>query len=205
MPDDSINTVVFDMDDVLCDYDRAARIAHMAKTTGLDPDAIVAAIWGTGFDDRADEGEFTAHTYLAETQSRLGVRISAQDWAAARKAGMTPRPVILEMAHRVAERTQVAGFTNNGPLMRDMMGDIFPEALALFGEHLYFSCDIGIGKPAPKAFLKMLERLDAEPRRTLFIDDNEGYIHGAAEAGLHVHRYVDADALAHQLQDFGLL
>ena len=169
----------------------------MARTTGLRAEDIVAAIWGSGFDDRADEGAFTPDDYLSETQRLLGVQISAQDWAAARKASITPRPAVLEMAHRAGERAQLAAFTNNGPLMRSMIGDIFPDALALFGEQLFFSCDIGIAKPAPEAYLQVLERLGAEPHRTLFIDDNEGYIRGAAEAGLHVHRYTNADALEH--------
>lgn len=205
MPDATIDTVIFDMDDVLCGYDRAARVRHMAETTGLAEADIVAAIWGSGFDDAADEGAFTAAEYLAETQRRLGRPITARQWAAARKAGMTPNPEMLELAGRVAERATIACFTNNGPLMRERMAEIFPEVPALFGARLFFSADIGLGKPKPEAFLAVLERLNASPTRTLFIDDNEGYTVGAAAAGLHVHRFSDAETLVDLLRGFSLL
>ncbi len=205
MSNQSINTVIFDMDDVLCDYDRAARVRSMAEITGLTPAEIVTAIWESGFDERADEGDYTAAEYLAETVRRLGRPITAGQWAAARRAGMTPRPNVLEMARRVGTRATIACLTNNGPLMREMMVEIFPEASALFGERLFFSADLGAGKPAAAAFHTVLERVGGVPDRSLFIDDDEGYVLGAAEAGLHAHRYTDEEALAQQLRNFGLL
>jgi glucose-1-phosphatase len=205
MSDQAINTVIFDLDDVLCDYDRDARIAHMEQSTGLSRDVIIAALWESGFDDDADEGAYSAAAYLTETEMRLGCSITATQWADARKAGMTPRPVVLEMVRRIQARVSLAGFTNNGPLMHQMIADIFPEAHELFGEQLFFSCDIGLAKPDPKAFLAVLEKIGAQPQQTLFIDDSEGYVLGAAAAGLHVHRYIDAESLAHQLRNFDLL
>jgi len=205
MPSFRITTVIFDVDDVLCDYDRSLRIAHMAQSTGLEPAAIVAAIFDSGFDDRADAGEFDAETYLAETNRRLGSDIGAADWAAARKAGMTPRPKVLEMARRAGERATLAALTNNGPLMRQQMADIFPEAHALFGDRLFFSSDLGFAKPDPRAFLAVLERVGGTPESALFIDDDAGYLTGAAEAGLSTHQYVGEEALARRLAEFDLL
>ncbi len=205
MPSVRITTVIFDVDDVLCDYDRGARIAHMAQSTGLEPDAIVAAIFDSGFDDRADAGEFDAQSYLAETNRRLGSTLGAAEWAAARRAGMTPRPAVLEMARRAGENATLAALTNNGPLMHERMADIFPEALALFGERLFFSSNLGFAKPDPRAFLKVLERVGGAPQSALFIDDDAGYLAGAAEAGLFTHQYTDEAALARRLEDFGLL
>ena len=158
MPSVRIKTVIFDVDDVLCDYDRGARIAHMARSTGLQPGAIVTAIFESGFDDRADAGEYDAASYLAETNRRLGTTLTAAAWAAARKAGMTPRPAVLEMARRVGEKAALAALTNNGPLMYERIGDIFPDALALFGERLFFSSELGFAKPDPRAFLALVGR-----------------------------------------------
>jgi FMN phosphatase YigB (HAD superfamily) len=205
MPSVRIETVIFDVDDVLCDYDRGARIARMAAATGLEPAAIVAAIWDSGFDERADAGEFDAVSYLAETNRRLGRTITAAEWAAARRAGMTPRPAVLEMAGRAGKMATLAALTNNGPLMRERMSDIFPEAAVLFGERLFFSWELGLAKPDPRAFLAVLERVGGRPESALFIDDDAGYLTGAAEAGLFTHQYTGEEALARQLADFGLL
>ena len=205
MPEPSIDTVIFDMDGVLCDYDRDARVRAMAETTGLAPEAVVAAIWDSGFDERADEGAFTAEAYLAETIRLLGRPISADAWAAARRAGMTPKPDMLALARRIGARATIACLTNNGPLMRKHMDGIFPEVPALFGERMFFSSDLGVGKPAQAAFLAVLERVGGTAERALFIDDDAGYLQGALAAGLHGHLFSETAALEAEFRRFGLL
>ena len=48
---------------------------------------------------------------------------------------------------------------------------------------------MGMKKPAPQAFLKILSEHNIAPENTLFIDDNEGHLRCAREAGLHVFHY----------------
>lgn len=201
----AVTAVIFDMDGVLCDYDRDVRIARMAEITGLEPAAIVAAIWDSGFDERADEGEFSADEYLAETQRLLGWPITAEAWAAARRAGMTPKPDMLVLARELRGRVTTACLTNNGPLMHRHMNAIFPEVPALFGERMFFSSELGVGKPAPAVFLKVLERIGGTPAQALFIDDDAGYIAGAIEAGLRTHLYSETAALEAELRRLGVL
>lgn len=49
----------------------------------------------------------------------------------------------------------------------------------------YYSCEIGLRKPEASSFLHVLEKHNADPTRTLFIDDSIQHIHGARKAGLH--------------------
>jgi len=49
----------------------------------------------------------------------------------------------------------------------------------------YYSCQIGLRKPDAAAFHHVLNRHDADPARTLFIDDSIQHVHGARAAGLH--------------------
>jgi FMN phosphatase YigB (HAD superfamily) len=118
---------------------------------------------------------------------------------------MTPRPNVLAMARQVGQRAAIACLTNNGLFMRDMMGMIFPEARALFGERMFFSAELGVGKPKPQVFLAVLERVGGVPARALFIDDSAEYIGGAEAAGLHTHQYRDEARLRRTLEGFGLL
>ena len=43
----AIDTVIFDMDDVLCNYDCEARLDHMVRSLGLEREAIIEAIWAS--------------------------------------------------------------------------------------------------------------------------------------------------------------
>jgi putative hydrolase of the HAD superfamily len=49
----------------------------------------------------------------------------------------------------------------------------------------YYSCEIGLRKPHTEAFHHVLQRHNADPGRTLFIDDSIQHVLGARAAGLH--------------------
>jgi glucose-1-phosphatase len=44
-----IKLVLFDMDNVLCDYDRGKRVAHLAGLARSTSERVDKAIWESGF------------------------------------------------------------------------------------------------------------------------------------------------------------
>ena len=49
----------------------------------------------------------------------------------------------------------------------------------------FYSCELGLAKPDPAYFEAILARIDRTAAKTLFIDDNESNVEGAASIGLH--------------------
>ena len=194
-----IRHVVFDMDGVLCRYDFPRRLDVMAKHSGVTVAAIEDAIFKSGFDDQADQGRFTAEQYLQGMAERLGVAVSRADWVAARKASMTPDHDMLTLARALGRRVGTAMLTNNGPLLRAHIGEIFPQVVELFGARAFFSCEFGTGKEETAVFALLLKRIGGTAAETLFIDDSANYIENARAAGLCVHHFRGIDALLAQL------
>jgi len=203
--DPSIRAVLFDMDDVLCDYDFARRMSHMARATGLSAESIQEKIWDSGFDQEADEGRHTADEYLKGFQVRLGVPLSRADWVAARAASMTPNQRVLSMARTIAKRLPIALLTNNGFLLKETLPNIFPEVIEIFGERAFVSAQFGFAKPDVAVFHAVAERLGLEPDTLLFIDDQADYVAGARQAGLQVHKFDSAEGLERALVTLRLL
>ena len=58
-----ISTILFDMNDVLCRYDREARIGDLARACGKTPSFAEAAIWRSGYEDLGDTGAMDADGY----------------------------------------------------------------------------------------------------------------------------------------------
>ena len=184
-----IRHVVFDMDGVLCQYDFSRRLLEMAQRIGVTAAAIDEAIFKSGFDDEADRGRFTAEQYLEGMTARLGVAVGRADWLAARQAAMTPDRDMLTLARTLGRRAGTAMLTNNGPLLRAHIGEIFPQVVELFGDRVFFSCEFGTGKEETAVFALLLARIGAIPAATLFIDDSAAYIDNARAAGLNVHHF----------------
>lgn len=52
-------------------------------------------------------------------------------------------------------------------------------------DHLYFSCDMVLMKPAPEIFQRVLKEQHLDPAETLFVDDSPANTAAAAALGLH--------------------
>ena len=204
MTESTIRQVVFDMDGVLCRTDFLRGREDLAKRIGVTAAAIETAIYRSGFDDEADQGRFTAEQYLQGMAERLGVAVGRADWLAAREAAMTPDPDMLALARALGRHVEIAMLTNNGPLLRAHIGEVFPEVVEVFGARAFFSCEFGTGKEAPRVFALLLERIGGTPAETLFIDDSADYIENGRTAGLNVHHFRGIDPLRAQMSALGL-
>ena len=79
-----------------------------------------------------------------------------------------------------------------------------------FGLRRYFtlalsSCYLGLRKPEPAIYRRALDILGSPPERTLFIDDREENVAGAAAAKMEAIRFEGAEALRRALAGLGVL
>jgi len=199
-----IRLFVFDLDDVLCGYDFDHRLNVLARMTGLEASFIEEVIWTSGFDEKCDQGNYSADEYLAGFVERLGVALSREQWIRARALSMTPDPGMLGLARAVSQTVDVSMLTNNGPLLKEALPKIIPEIAHIFGENAHFSSDFKAAKPDPAVFRRLLDHLGHHPEETLFIDDQDDYIAGAKTAGLRTHHFQGIEGLRRELAGLGV-
>src|SRR5258708_31312455 len=193
------------MDGVLDRYDLGARLDRLAAATGKRAAAIHAAIWKSGFEDAADAGKLSAEEYLRGFAERIGAPISRAAWIAARRAGMHPDRDVLELANHLKRRADIAVLTNNGFLVKDAFGELFPELPPLFGERLHVAAEFGAKKPDPAVCRRLVARHGIEPMSAMMIDDKPENVAGAEAAGLAGHRYVGLEGLRRGFEGGALL
>lgn len=202
----TIRLVIFDMDDVLCRYDLGARLRALSRLSGQTPRDIRAAIWDSGFEDLADSGAIlSTGDYLAQFGEKLGYPLTRAQWAEARRDSMTPWPDMLAIAASIAENFEVALYTNNGPMTRECLPELFPQVHALFGDRTHFSFQFNTKKPDPLAYTRLLAHLGRKPAETLFIDDKLSNVEGARLAGLHGHHFISREAFLIEAEALGIL
>ncbi len=197
--------VLFDLDDVLCRHDLGCRLRALSRLSGKRPRDIRAAVWDSGFEDECDAGGFADPlNYLSEFGTRIGHPITCIEWIAARRESMTPNHEVLELAQRIAERARIAIYTNNGPLLKLHLRELFPEAAAIFAD-CYCSYELGMKKPDPNSFIHLLRMLDVPPQDAWFIDDKLSNVEGARMAGLIGHHFRSYELLAADAKTLGLI
>jgi HAD superfamily hydrolase (TIGR01509 family) len=199
-----ITTVVFDMDGVLCRYRIERRLALLASWSGRSPDAIRAAIWGSGFEDEAERGGLSADDYLRGFGERLGYPLSAAQWMEARRVAMEPDLAVLALVQQLSAAHSVGMFTNNPLLLKRHIAEVFPAVPALFGTRTVFSAELGRSKPDPEAFHRLAIRLECASDEILYFDDDVTYVAGARKAGLSAYCVGDATGVRAGLAAHGL-
>jgi glucose-1-phosphatase len=196
-------TVIFDMDDVLCHYDLGRRLRALSRLSGQRPRDIRAAIWDSGFEGDSDAGGYPdADDYLREFGRRLGYAISRNEWIAARRESMVPTPEVLDLVRAIGKVSRLAIYTNNGPLVKIHLEELFPEAAEVFAER-YCSYEFATKKPDPASFRNLLERMGVEAAHCWFIDDKRSNVQGARMAGIRSHHYRQFPPLLQEARELG--
>ena len=123
--------VIFDMDDVLCHYDLGRRLRYLAQLADVTARDVRAALWDSGFEESSDAGGYPdSEEYLAEFSKRLDFAISKEQWLQARREAMSPNIEVLSLAQKIKGQAQIAIYTNNGPLVKEHLHMLLPEAAA---------------------------------------------------------------------------
>ena len=200
---DQPELVIFDMDDVLCHYDLGRRLRALARLADVTARDVRAAVWDSGFEDLADAGGYVEiENYLHEFGTRLGRHISLDQWIEARRIAMVPDEDVLDLAKKLSAQTSLAIYTNNGPVVKNHLDKLFPEAAEIF-KLRFCSYEFGTKKPDPMSFTKLMQALDQKPELCWFIDDKKSNVEGAKIAGLRAHHFTGYDALATETKNQG--
>ncbi|MDR3446411.1 MULTISPECIES: HAD-IA family hydrolase [unclassified Dyella] len=201
----TLRCLLFDLDEVLVDYDRSVRVSHLAHAIGCASEAVQEAIYGSGIEDAADSGMLTAASYLDALSAHLARTVTVDAWTAARRAATQVRGDVLGLATALATRVTVAILTNNGVLMAEQLPRIVPALFPLFEGRAFASAQFSARKPQAQVYTRCLDRLGVPANATLFVDDNRDNVDGAREAGLVAHHYRDLTGLKTALANFSLI
>ncbi|WP_434053301.1 MAG: HAD family phosphatase [Roseibium sp.] len=191
-----IRFVIFDMDEVLYDYDHQIRLGLLEKLTGRPASEIDAAVWGGPHEIRAEAGSpATPEGYLAQYAELLGYPIDFDTWADIRRQMMRPRHDVLDLVRRLSRKADLALLTNNGMLLKLAFPICAPDVVEIFGEKAHVSAEFSARKPDPLVFQRICDRYGYTPGESAFVDDREGNVEGAERAGLTGHVFTSRDGL----------
>jgi FMN phosphatase YigB (HAD superfamily) len=194
---------VFDMDNVLYDYNWRVRMAGLSELTGHDFHELRRRWWNDAGEWAAEAGGYPdAASYHSAFTTALGVELAVDDWVANRRSAMTPWVDSIAAVERAAQLGDISLLTNNGPLMQEHLAEVAPEIAPLFGEHLFTSSSYGARKPDPLVFRNLLARYQMDAADVFFTDDLAENVRGARSVGITAHRFTSAKRLSRAIERF---
>jgi FMN hydrolase / 5-amino-6-(5-phospho-D-ribitylamino)uracil phosphatase len=193
-----LSAVCFDlMDTVLYDpYREALRAA-----TGLEPAELAGVkdptCWPSFELGEIDEAEFAERFFTAP-----GQRLDLVAFNDARRAHYRFLPGVERLLGLLQGRVDLH-LASNYPVWIDELIERFDLATRFDG--VWASHELGVRKPDPQFFERLLDKVGHPAQRCLFVDDRKINCRAAAEAGFAVHHFTGVEALESALRADGVL
>jgi glucose-1-phosphatase len=184
---------LFDFDKTLYAYDFRKRLPALSRVSGVSQYHLAKTWWAAGYEVRAELGEWkTADEYLDKFAEVTGARLTLDQWCEARHEASTPNVGVVDALRLAATLGTVSLFSNNPPPFVATLSKMAPDVAAILGPNVLVSCEIGIRKPDPAAYLAAVRHYSATPTETFFVDDSASNIAGAQKDGITAFHYTDA-------------
>lgn len=200
-----IDAVVFDLGGVLIDWDPRHLYRQLFDGDEAAMERFLAEICSPAWNAEQDAGRswHDAVEMLAELHPAQRERIVAYDERWPEMLGGAIEGTVEILAELRAGGVRLAALSN-------WSAEKFPIARARFDflgwfEAVVVSGEVGIAKPDPRIYRRLLERTGFVPAATLFVDDVPANIAVADGMGMLTHRFRDPATLRGALQQLALL
>lgn len=178
----NIKAVLFDLGNVLVELD-----GPPIKSEWLDSSVTQEESWrrwnGSQFVGKYERGLIDAREFVEGVIGELGLKINVADFI--EYYTVWPKalyPGVLQMLADIRTRYTLAVYSNTS----DMHWPRLMDEMQLDGkfDHYFASFQIGMYKPDVKSFVYVADKMEMEPDKILFLDDNPANVASAREAGL---------------------
>jgi putative hydrolase of the HAD superfamily len=191
--------VLIDVGGVLVTDDITAAVATWSGRLGMSEREFLAAVYG-GSDHEVLIGRVTEPSWWSVVASRLGI---GRDQRARLERDLISDGswdlVLAAYLRHLRGRAATAIISNAWPHMRTRLA---AAGLADAVDEVILSCEVGCAKPDPRIYGVALQRLGADPRNALFIDDTDGNVAAARALGLTGYLHVTSAATIGEIERF---
>ena len=197
----NIDTIIFDIGNVLIDIDYEVMVAEFAKIASVDFHQIVTYTHQDRVFDHYERGQISSDQFRDTLRKYLKPGVTDEEIDTAWNSILIHYPAEkFELLKKLRNQYQILALSNINELhvaaIDAMVQDQFgAEDMSSYFDHAFYSHEMGTRKPEKEIYQMVLDRKSLEPSRTLFIDDKLENVSAAAALGIKVHHLTDRNAL----------
>ncbi|MDU7190212.1 MAG: glucose-1-phosphatase [Enterobacter sp.] len=132
-----------------------------------------------------ERGEISDEAFAERFCQEMGLSLSYEQFSHGWQAVFVAvRPEVIDIMHKLREQGhRVVVLSNTNRLHTTFWPEEYPEVKAA-ADKIYLSQEMGMRKPEPEIYQKVLEQEGFSARDAVFFDDNEANIDGARKVGI---------------------
>lgn len=189
----SIDAIIFDFGGVILNLDYSRTIRAFEDLGFTDFEERYTQAKQDGVFDEIETGAITEHEFRNRMRVLARIELTDAQIDQAWNAMLLELPKVrLELLSSLKTSKRTFLLSNTNVIHAREFEQSIREAhngvdLKNYFEAGYYSHEMGMRKPDPKIFQRLIDTHDLNPSRTLFIDDSEQHIEGAKVTGLQTH------------------
>ena len=197
----NINSIIFDIGNVLIDIDYEVMVAEFEKIATIDFHQIVAYSHQDRVFDQYEKGLISTAQFRDTLRRYLKPETTDEHIDNAWNSILIHYPTEkFELLKKLRDRHRIFALSNINELhlaaidvqVQNLFG---AEDMGTYFEYAYYSHEMGLRKPETEIYKRVLEESSLDPATTLFIDDKVENTNAAAELGIRAYHLTDRDAL----------
>ena len=174
-----IKVLLFDIDGVTSKYKRLSYLNYLSKLTGKSHEDLVKV--GSPLIRRFDAGGLTLREFEKQAAKLLGIKEKEVRWREFYAPDTALNRPLVGMIKRLHKNYKTACLTNMDR-SRYIYTKKFLYEVAF--DRRFISSYLGMAKPDPRLYSRVLQRLNVNPSEVIFVDDNERNIISANKMGI---------------------
>ena len=190
-------TIIFDMGGVLVNLDWDKVCAGLERHSSLDPGLVRAAAVNGPVVAASMKGEMGAAEFYETFSAQLGLDIDYAGFTEIWNGLLTPNEAVYPLVEELRGKHPLVLASNTDPFHYARALEICP-VMPLF-DRRFLSYEMGLAKPDPEFFRRLLADLDRPAARCVFIDDSPRNVEAARALGIAAFPYRDAATLRRDL------
>ena len=180
----SIQAVIFDLGGVLVrTEDRQPRF-QLAEELNLSYTELEKRVFANESSRQATVGKLTVQEHWKTVQQELGISDAGFSNFVERFFGGDRLDMeLVEYVRKLRSQYQTALLSNAWENLRGVLEDEWRIADAF--DQIFISAEMGVAKPDPQIYHRVMRRLELSPPQAVFIDDFIENVEAARQAGMH--------------------
>lgn len=201
----TIEAVIFDLGNVLIDFDHRQAARKIANLSDKREDEIFQLFFDSELTEQFEEGKITPVEFFEAIKKTLNLKINYEKfepiWNDIFFLSQKNNEVY-NLALCLRQNYKIALVSNINVLHFEYIKSNFP-ILGAFSQ-IVTSYEVGVRKPHPLIYYEALELLDSPPERVFYTDDRPELIAGACSLGINGFIFQGADQLKKDFLSAGL-
>jgi HAD superfamily hydrolase (TIGR01509 family) len=175
---------IFDLGNVVIKVDLSAVPRRLAEITGLSGEKVAEALLDGGRRDLLEVGRLSMEEYYRQVIASLGRPISYEEFDRAWNTiycGVCNG--IEEMLVGLRKTIRMVALTNTNAGHADWWTREYAGVVGKF-EKVFMSYEMGVAKPQPECFQRVIDYLSLKPAEVVFVDDSPANVQAAVAMGM---------------------